>query len=172
MIEHRLSSLLPLTALIDQRVAQPDPCAQIKDMPGRDPRLRQPLDHQQLTQMPRVRAIVLGALLITPPRARLRRLREMHHSTHRAQLLDDEPPPSRRLQRHIELLAAEALQELTHARTVSRRHPSTLHLAGLSIEPVSGDLRSMLVKSHYDCHQGPPQAPRFECLRGPVPRLS
>jgi hypothetical protein len=30
----------------------------------------------------------------------------------------------------------------------------------------------MLIQSHYDRHTGPPQAPRFQSLRGPAPRLS
>jgi hypothetical protein len=30
----------------------------------------------------------------------------------------------------------------------------------------------MLIESHYDRHLGPPQAPWFERLRGPAPRLS
>ena len=96
----------------------------------------------------------------------------MHHSTHRAQLLHHEPPPSRSLQRHLDLLAAETTQEPAHALSIRRRHPPTLHLTGPGIDPVGSDLRSMLVKSHYDCHLGPPQAPRFESLRGPVPRMS
>jgi hypothetical protein len=37
VIEHRLDALLPLAALIDQRVTQPDPGAQIEHMVGRDP---------------------------------------------------------------------------------------------------------------------------------------
>jgi hypothetical protein len=69
----------------------------------------------------------------------------MHHSTHPTQLLDHEPPPRRRLQRHLELLAAEAAQELAHAHTVRRRYSPAPHLARPGIEPVSGDLRSMLV---------------------------
>jgi hypothetical protein len=36
-------------------------CAQIEDVLGRDPRLGQPVDHQQLAQMPGVRPIVKGA---------------------------------------------------------------------------------------------------------------
>jgi hypothetical protein len=48
VIEHRLDALLPLATLSDQRVTQPDPGAQIKDVIRRDPRLRQPPDHHQL----------------------------------------------------------------------------------------------------------------------------
>ena len=41
----------------------------------------------------------------------------------------------------------------------------------LNQDPLAGDLCSMLIESHYDCHQGS-LAPRFECLRGPKPRMS
>ena len=37
VVERRLDALLPLAALIDQRVTQPDPGAQIEQMVGRDP---------------------------------------------------------------------------------------------------------------------------------------
>jgi hypothetical protein len=40
VVEHRLDPLLPLSTLIDQRVAQPDPRTQIEDVIGRNPRLR------------------------------------------------------------------------------------------------------------------------------------
>jgi hypothetical protein len=57
VIEHGLDALLPLAALIDQRVTQPHTRAHVEQVIGRDPRLRQPRDHQQLAQMPRVRAV-------------------------------------------------------------------------------------------------------------------
>src|ERR1019366_1757880 len=72
VIEHRTDPLLPLTALVDQRVTQPDRRAQIKQMIGRDPRLRQPPDHQQLAQMLRVSTVALRTLLVAAQRARLR----------------------------------------------------------------------------------------------------
>jgi len=88
VVEHRLDALLPLAALIAQRVPQPQPRPQIEQMVGRDPRLRQPADHQQLAQMPGIRPIGLGALLVPAPRGRLRRLGQMHTGADRAQLLD------------------------------------------------------------------------------------
>jgi hypothetical protein len=153
-------------------VAQPHPGAQIEDVIGRDPRLRQPLDHQQLAQMPGVGAIVLRAFLRPPQPGRLRRLGQMHARADAAQLLDHEPPPGRRLQRDLKLPATETRHELPHRGAIRRRYTRALHLAGLGIDPLAGDLPSMLVKSHYDAHQGPPQAPRSERLRGPHPRLS
>ena len=78
VIEHRLDALLPLAALLDERVAQPDPRAQVEQVLGRDPRFRQPADHQQLTQVARVGAIALGALLGPATRGGLGRLGQMH----------------------------------------------------------------------------------------------
>jgi hypothetical protein len=78
VVEHRMNPLLPLAALVDQRVAQPNPRAQIEDVIGRDPRLRQATDPHQLAQQPGVSAIGLRALLASPPRGGLRRLGQMH----------------------------------------------------------------------------------------------
>jgi hypothetical protein len=64
VVEHRLDALLALAALIDQRVAQAHPGAQVEQMVGRDPGLGQPADHQQLAQVPSVGAVGLGALLV------------------------------------------------------------------------------------------------------------
>jgi hypothetical protein len=122
--------------------------------------------------MPGISTIALRALLRPPEPSRLRRLSEMHHRADTAQLLDHEPPASRRLQRHLQLPATETLQELPHRGAVRRRHPRALHLAGAGLDPLASDLSSMLIKSHYDAHKGPPQAPRFERLRGHAPRLS
>ncbi len=75
-------------------------------------------------------------------------------------------------ERDLKLPAAEARQPLPHRSAVRRRHPRALHLAGLSVDPLASDLSSMLIKSHYDAHKGPPQAPRLPSLRGHAPRLS
>jgi hypothetical protein len=42
VIQDGLHSLLPLAAIVNQRVAQADPGAQIDDVIGGDPRLGQP----------------------------------------------------------------------------------------------------------------------------------
>ena len=172
VIEHRLDPLLPLAALIDERVAQPDPGAQIEDVIGRDPRLRQPADHQQLAQMPGVRAIALGALLGAAQRRGLRRLGQMHAGADRRSSSTTNRQPV------VASSATSSSWPRNRSRTaaprlaVRRRHARARDLAGRGVDPLGGDLRSMLIKSHYDRHQGPPQAPRSKRLRGPVPRLS
>ncbi len=172
VIQRRLEPLLPLRALLRERVPQPDPRTQIKDVIRRDPRLRQPLDHQQLTQMPGVRTIILRALLRTAQPSGLGRLGQMHDRPDPAQLLDQEAPAGRRLERDLQLPAAETLKPLANVRAIRRTHTRALNLAGLGIDPLTGDLSSMLIKSHYDAHKGPPQAPRLPSLRGHTPRLS
>jgi hypothetical protein len=123
-------------------------------MLGRDPGLGQPPDHQQLAQMPRVGAVALGALLGPAPRRRLRRLGEMNRGADRPELLDHEPPAGRRLQRHLDLLDAERSREAPDAGAVGRRDPLARDLARAGIQPLGGDLRSVLVESHYDRHSG------------------
>jgi hypothetical protein len=165
VVEHRTDALLPLAALINQRVAQPDLRAQIKQMVGRDPRLRQPPDHQQLPQMPGVRPVGLRPLLVPAQRARRRRLTKMHPRTHTSKLLNHKPPARRRLKRDLELLTCEPAQKPPHAVPVRRRHPRPPDLTSLGVNPLGRDLRSVLIQTHYDRHQGPPRAPRFQHLR-------
>jgi hypothetical protein len=122
VIENGVDPLLPLAAIVDQRVPEPDTGAEIKQMIGRDPALRQPAGHHQLPQVLGIGAVGLRVLLVAAQRTGLRRLREMHPRPHPPQLLDHEPPPGRRLKRHLELLAAEPRQEPTHRLPMRRRH--------------------------------------------------
>ena len=115
MVEHGADPLLPLAALIHQRVTQPDLGTQIEDVIGRNPALRQPPGHQQLAQMLGVGPVALGVLLGAAQRAGLRRLSEMHLRSDGPQLLDHEPPSRRGLQRHLERPAGEPLKEPAHA---------------------------------------------------------
>jgi hypothetical protein len=87
VVEHRLDALLPLAALLGQRVAQPDPRAQVQDVIGREPRLRHPREHHQLAHMPGVGAVGLGALLRAAQVARLGGLGQVRPGADRAQLL-------------------------------------------------------------------------------------
>jgi len=48
VIEDRLDPLLPLGALMRERMPQADPRAEIEEVTRRDPRLRQPPNQQQL----------------------------------------------------------------------------------------------------------------------------
>src|ERR1039458_1722459 len=101
-----------------------------------------------------ISAVALGSLLVAAQRARLGRLSEMHPGTHAPQLLNDEPPARRRLERHLELSAREPTEKATHALTVRRRHPRPADLPGRRVQPLRRDLRSVLIQSHYDRHLG------------------
>jgi hypothetical protein len=169
VVEHRLDALLPLAALLAQGVAQADPGAQIEQV---DPA-------GSMTPAPaRSSTAPAGA---GRPRDRTWRApsaRAAHWSrparpdaprTDRAQLLDHEPPARRGPQRHLELAAAETLQKPPDRLAMRRRHPRPAHLTGRGVDPLGSDLPSMLIKSHYDRHTGPPQAPRLKRPRGLAP---
>lgn len=138
VVKDGLKALLPLAALIDERVTQTNPGAQLEQMVGRDPRLGQPADHQQLAQMARVGAIGLGALLVAAPCGGLGRLGKVDLGADRAQLLDHEAPPGCRLQCRLDFAASEPRQETANVTAVSRRHAGPADLAGLRIEPLGG----------------------------------
>src|SRR3954467_7632734 len=125
-------------------------------MRGWDPRLGQPADHQQLAQVPSVRAVALGALLGPPPGRGLGGLGEMHPRADLPQLPDHEPPPPRGPHRPPQLLPAKAAENPPYVRAMSRREPRPRDLAGRRIDPLGSDLRSMLIQSPHDRNPGPP----------------
>src|SRR5215211_5015068 len=89
----------------------------------------------------------------------LRRLGQVHLGADAEQLLDHEPPAGRGLERGLDPLALEPTQEVAEALTLRRPDPAPPKLARRRVERIPGDLLSMPVKSHYDRHRGPPQAP-------------
>jgi hypothetical protein len=54
---------------------------------------------------------------------------------------------------------------------IGRPNPAPAQLAGRRVESVERDPLSVLVKCHYDPHEGPPQAPRSDTCAD-HPRLS
>jgi hypothetical protein len=165
VVEHGLDPLLPLAALIDQRVPQADLRAQIQQVIRRNPRLGQPSDHQQLAQVPRVGAVGLGALLVPAPRRGLGRLSKISRRADRVQLFDHEPPARRRLQRHLQPLAGEALEELPDVTAVRGRNAGTADLTGVGVDPLGRDLSTVLIESHYDRHHGASSSSTVDHLR-------
>ncbi len=99
-----------------------------------------------------VRAVGLRAPLVPAPRRGFRRLGQMHHRADRAQLLDEKPPAGGRLERDLQLLAREPLKEPAHPDPVRRSDPRATDLAAAQIDPLSGDLRPMLVNTHHYRH--------------------
>ena len=116
-----------------------------------------------------VRAIGLRPPLVPAPRSRFRRLGQMHHRADRAQLLDEKPPASGRLERDLQLLASEPLQEPAHPDPVRRSDPRATDLAAGQIDPLSGDLRPMLVNTHHYRHPTNLHQPRKGSRQPPDP---
>src|SRR5450759_1926358 len=100
--------------------------------------------------MPGVGAVTLGALLSPPQGCALRRLGEMHPGAERVQLLDNEPPAGCGFQPNLELLTFKPGEKPPDADAVCGRHSRPRVLTGRGVDPVGGDLCSVLVKSHYD----------------------
>ncbi|MCA1698011.1 MAG: hypothetical protein LC790_03550 [Actinobacteria bacterium] len=83
-------------------------------------------------------------------RARLRRLGQMRHRADRRQLLDYEPPPRRGLQRDLERAAGKPGKKPPHTHPVRRRHARPRDLARRGVQPLSRDLRPVLIEPHHD----------------------
>jgi hypothetical protein len=71
--------------------------------------------------VPRISAVALGALLRPAARRGLGRLGQVDVRADRLELLDDESPAGRCLQRNLELPAPEEGSEATDSRAVGRR---------------------------------------------------
>jgi hypothetical protein len=97
--------------------------------------------------MTSVGAVGLGAPLVPAPRRGLGRLSEMGRRSDRVQLLDDEAPARRRLQRHLERLTGEAPEKPAHVVAVRRRDAPAAELAGVGVDPLGRDLGTVLIES-------------------------
>jgi hypothetical protein len=84
---------------------------------------------------------------------------------HRMQLLNNEAPARRRLQRHLERLAGKALDEPAHVAAQRGRDPRPAELAGVGVDPLGRDLGTVLIESHYDRHHGASSTSTVHYLR-------
>jgi hypothetical protein len=165
-----LDALLPRPALVHHRHIDPSPGTHLEHVTRRNPRLRQTVLHQQRAEVAGVGAIRLRSLLATPQRGGIRRLRQVRLPPGPLQLLDHEPPPGAPLGGKHRLLAPETRQPLPQLTPGSRHHPTHLHLTGLQVEMVIGDLSPMHIQAAYDQHQGPPS--KASTLEGPTQHTS
>ena len=94
------SGITPSSIMSPTR-SNPGSWTEIRLQPVDHQQLTQMPDHQQLAQMPGVGAVALGALFAAPQSCGLRRLGEMHPSAERLQFLDHEPPAGRRFQPNL-----------------------------------------------------------------------
>jgi hypothetical protein len=149
-----LDAVLPGRALVDERLAQPHLGAQLADVLGRDPGLRQAPLEPQVAQVAGVEAVGLGAPLPPAQAARLGRLGQVGRDAGRLQLLDDEAPAGGGLKRRLHRLAIEPAQEAPEAVPIGRANPPRPDLAGVGVERVEGDLLAVHVEPNYDRHRG------------------
>ena len=78
----------------------------------------------------------------------------MRRDTGRGQLLDDIPPPGAPLDRERDVLAVgEPGQPGPQVHPVGRGDLAALHLPGLAVEVVEGDLLPVDIQPAYDGHR-------------------
>src|ERR1035437_7506742 len=120
--------------------------------------------------MPGVCPVGLRAFLLAAQPACLRRLGQLNLGADPVEFLDHEPPARRRLQRDLEAVASEPAKELTDRVAVRRRDPPAGHLAGHGLDPLAGDLRTMLIQTHHDRHPPTPFPRSLGAAPPPPPR--
>jgi hypothetical protein len=131
--ELRVDALLPGAALIDQRLAQTHQRAQLEDVRRRDPRLRQFAGEQEPQLQITVRVVGLRPSLAPPPRGRLSRVGQMCAVAGALDLLDDEPPAGRPLDRELGPTVGELSQPGTHLGARGGRDPTAAQLTRLLV---------------------------------------
>jgi hypothetical protein len=150
--QHCVDALQPLGALVDKRLAESHPGAQVEDVLRRDPGLWQAVLDEQLAQQPGVETVGLGAALAAASRGGLGRLGEMHLRARALQLLNDKAPARHRLDCRDHLFALEAIQEPPQRLAVGRPNATRLDFAAVEIKRIEGDLRAMHIEAKEDRH--------------------
>jgi hypothetical protein len=152
--ELRLQPLLPAGALVDQPLTQPHARAQLQDLLRRDPRLRQLARREQPQQQVAVGAVGLRPPLTATLSRRLRRVGQVRAMPGPLDLLDDEPPTRRPLEREMHLAEnVEARQPLAHRLTSRRSDPTPRQLTASDLDDRVRDLPAMNIKRTYDPHR-------------------
>src|ERR1700730_5092806 len=157
-----LQALLPLDALVDQRLAQPHQGAQLQDVRRRDPATGEAALEQQVHHQLAVGMVGLGPALGAPPLAELGGIREVSGEAPPLDLLHHEAPARRPLQGEVGVGAwFEALQPFPDRLPGSRVDLASLHLTGAEVNRPERDLTSVQVQTAYHLHVGPPRAPSW-----------
>jgi hypothetical protein len=168
----RLQPLLPAGALVDQCLAQPHGHAQLQDLRRRDPGLRQ-LPHRKQPQQVAISAVGLRPPLAPALGCRLRRIGEMSAMPRPLDLLDDESPARRRLERKLHIDTVEPRQPRAHRHASRRTDPAATNLTASDVDDRVRDLPTMHIKRAYDPHRDLPELHGLErpaCSNTPVPR--
>jgi NAD(P)-dependent dehydrogenase (short-subunit alcohol dehydrogenase family) len=96
----------------------------------------------------------LGVPLAAAGKGGIGRLGQMRRDAGRGQFLRDIPPPGAPLDRERDVLAAgEPRQSGPQMRPVRRGDLAALHLPGLGVEVVEGDLLPVDIQPAYDGHR-------------------
>jgi hypothetical protein len=135
------------------------------DVLWRYPRLREPLNHQQVPQMPGIEPIGLGSLLTALQGLGLRWIGQMGLDARPTKLLDHVAPAGGRLHGDGRLLTGEAFGEPfqpgPEVFPIGRLDLAPMYFAGLQLHVVESDLLPVQVETAYNVHSGSPQAPLF-----------
>src|SRR5712692_121869 len=95
-----VQALTPAAPVLGERLAQPRAIAQLLDLLGRDPRLRQHLLREQACKPARIEPIGLRAPASAEQGSRLHRLRQAHLEPALDEFAPNPTPTGRRLNRH------------------------------------------------------------------------
>src|SRR5829696_8782329 len=137
-------------------MAQPHQSPYLLDVIGWNPRLRKPVYHHKIPQVPGVEAIRLGPLLGPLQGLGLRRLGQVRLDSGALHLLDDVAPAGGGLHGDGDLLSGEPLGELieplSEALAGGRADLAAMYFAADHLYVVEGDLLSMYVESTYNIH--------------------
>jgi len=157
-----LQALLPLGALVEQRLAQPHQGPQLQDVRRRDPALGKAALEQQVHHQLAVGVVGLGPALGAPQRAQLGGIGQVGHEAPALDLLRHEAPARGALQGEVGFGAClESLQPLPERLSGARVDPAPLHLAGAEVNRPERDLTPVQVQTAYHLHVGPPRAPSW-----------
>src|SRR5829696_6433702 len=137
-------------------MAQPHQSPYLLDVIGWYPRLRKPVYHHKIPQVPGVEAIGLGPLLGPLQGLGLRRLGQVRLDSGALHLLDDVAPAGGGLHGDGDLLTGEPLCEpiepLSEALAVGGTDLASVYFAAVDLYVVEGDLLPMHVESTYNVH--------------------
>ena len=122
-------------------------------MRRRDPRLRQLAREQQPQLQIAVGVVGFRAPLAATLGRRLRRVGQMRPIPGALDLLNNEAPAGRALERELDFMTGELRQPRTHIDARCRGDPTAPHLTRITVQQLVRDLASMHIQRHYDPHR-------------------
>jgi hypothetical protein len=148
--------LQPAAALVDERLAQPDPRPCFRHMRRGNPGLRHTRRLHKLAQVPRIDAVGLRPPLAPAQRGRVGRLGQMDDRPHPLELFDHEAPARARLDRKHRLATVEPAQPQPQMLAIGGRDATAADLAAFGVQIIERDLPTMKIQTTDDGHEQPP----------------